>query len=134
MCWTFPLVPESTHLGAVPQPLVLVPYQAIFEEDRSSLPVKLYKSNDHFQNFIDSIRSGKESITPCETAHRSASVGHLCNIALNTRRTINWNPKTETITNDPNYTVNHNVKTGYQQHIFEVINDYSMRIYSGTPA
>ena len=74
--------------------------QGIFEEDRSSLPVRLYKSNDHFQNFIDSIRSGKESITLCETAHRSASVGHLCNIAMYTGRTINWDPKTETITND----------------------------------
>ena len=78
--------------------------QGIFEEDRSSLPVKLYKSDDHFQNFIDSIRSGKESITPCETAHRSASVGHLCNIAMYTGRTINWDPKTETMTNDPEAT------------------------------
>ena len=52
------------------------------------------------QNFIDSIRSGKESITPCETAHRSASVGHLCNIAMRTGRTINWNPETEEILDD----------------------------------
>ena len=78
--------------------------QGIFEEDRSSLPVRLYKSDDHFQNFIDSIRSGKESITPCETAHRSASVGHLCNIDMYTGRTIKWNPKTETNTNDPEAT------------------------------
>jgi len=76
----------------------------IFEEDRSNLPIKLYKSENHFKNFIDSIRSGKEAIAPCETAHRSASVGHLCNIAMYTGRTIKWDPKTETIEDDPEAT------------------------------
>ena len=74
--------------------------EGIFDEDRSKFSKKLYKSDDHYQNFIDSIRSGKESITPCETAHRSASVGHLCNIAMRTGRTINWNPETEEILED----------------------------------
>ena len=74
--------------------------EGIFDEDRSKFSKKLYKSDDHYQNFIDSIRSGKESITPCETAHRSASVGHLCNIAMRTGRTINWNPETEEILDD----------------------------------
>lgn len=74
--------------------------QGIFEADRTNLELKLYKSDDHFQNFIDSIRSGKESITPCETAHRSASVGHLCNIAMYTGRTIKWDPEKEIIIND----------------------------------
>ena len=78
--------------------------KGIFEKDSKTLPVKLYKSDDHFQNFIDCIRSGKESITPCETAHRSASVGHLCNIAMYTGRTIRWNSKEEKILNDPEAT------------------------------
>ncbi|MGZ8894113.1 MAG: Gfo/Idh/MocA family protein, partial [Candidatus Aminicenantales bacterium] len=39
--------------------------------------VRLYKSRDHQQNFLDCIRSRGKTITPAETAHRSASVGHL---------------------------------------------------------
>ena len=73
----------------------------IFEEDRSNLDIKLTKSDNHWRNFIDSVRSGKEAIAPCETAHRSASVGHLCNIAMYTGRTIQWDPKRERILDDP---------------------------------
>jgi predicted dehydrogenase len=60
-----------------------------------------YKSNDHAANFIESIRSRRETITPAETAHRSASVGHLGHIALQTGKTIQFDPVSETITNDP---------------------------------
>lgn len=73
----------------------------VFETDRNELKKKLYKSDDHWQNFIDCVRSGNETITPCETGHRSASVGHLANIAMYTGRTIKWNPKTEKIAGDP---------------------------------
>ncbi|MBI2424010.1 MAG: Gfo/Idh/MocA family oxidoreductase [Candidatus Hydrogenedentes bacterium] len=73
----------------------------IFKEDRSGLKTPLYKSGNHWKNFIDCVRSGAETITPCETAHRSASVGHLCNIAMYTGRTIAWDPESETIANDP---------------------------------
>jgi hypothetical protein len=34
-------------------------------------------------------------------AHRSASIGHLGQIAMLTGRKIAWNPATETIINDP---------------------------------
>ncbi|MCX6560179.1 MAG: Gfo/Idh/MocA family oxidoreductase [Candidatus Aminicenantes bacterium] len=63
--------------------------------------IKLYHSRDHFQNFVDCVRSRAATITPCETAHRSASVGHLGVIAIETGRTIKWDPVTETILGDP---------------------------------
>lgn len=62
---------------------------------------RLYKSRDHYQNFLDCIRSRALTITPAETAHRSASVGHLGVIAIETGRTIKWDPATETIIGDP---------------------------------
>lgn len=61
----------------------------------------LYKSDDHMANFVECIRSRKETITTAETGHRSASVGHLALIAIETGRKIKWDPKTETIINDP---------------------------------
>jgi predicted dehydrogenase len=62
---------------------------------------KLYHSRDHFQNFLDCIRSRALTIAPAEVAHRSASVGHLGVIAIETGRKIKWDPATETIIGDP---------------------------------
>ena len=62
--------------------------------------IKLYKSDNHWVNFVECIKSRKPTITPAETAHRSASIGHLCNVAMYTGREIDFCPKTETIKND----------------------------------
>ena len=62
---------------------------------------RLYRSRDHAQNFLDCVRSRAETIAPAEVAHRSASVGHLGVIAIETGRTIKWDPATETIIGDP---------------------------------
>ncbi len=61
---------------------------------------QVYCSDDHWRNFIDCVKDRRTSITPCEAAHRSASVGHLSHIAMRTGRTIHWDPATETIRND----------------------------------
>jgi len=63
--------------------------------------IRLYHSDDHHGNFIECVKSRKETITPCEIAHRSASVGHLCNIAIYTGRKIHWDPEKEEIIGDP---------------------------------
>jgi hypothetical protein len=62
---------------------------------------RLYRSRDHYQNFLDCVRSRGETITPIETAHRSASVGHLGVITIELGRKIRWDPETETILDDP---------------------------------
>jgi predicted dehydrogenase len=63
--------------------------------------IKLYQSNDHYQNFLACVKTRKTTITPAETAHRSASVGHLGVIAIETGRRIHFDPETETVKNDP---------------------------------
>jgi predicted dehydrogenase len=63
--------------------------------------IKLYHSKDHYQNFLDCVKSRALTITPCEVAHRSASVGHLGVIAIETGHKIKWDPATETIIGDP---------------------------------
>ena len=73
---------------------------SVLEETIGEDEIHLYKSSDHFANFINCVKSRKETITPCETAHRSASVGHLCNVAIYTGRKIRWNPKKEVIVDD----------------------------------
>jgi predicted dehydrogenase len=62
---------------------------------------RLYFSRDHHGNFLDCVRNRQVTITPAEVAHRSASVGHLGQIAMLTGRRIKWDPDTETILDDP---------------------------------
>jgi predicted dehydrogenase len=63
--------------------------------------IRLYRSRDHYQNFLDCVRSRAKTITPAETAHRSASVGHLSVAAMEVGRKIKWDPATETVIGDP---------------------------------
>ncbi|MDO5319558.1 MAG: Gfo/Idh/MocA family oxidoreductase [bacterium] len=60
-----------------------------------------FESNGHHRDFIDAVKTRETTSACAEIAHRSASVGHLCQIALLTGRTINWNPETEQIVGDP---------------------------------
>ncbi|AQQ71567.1 Inositol 2-dehydrogenase [Limihaloglobus sulfuriphilus] len=60
----------------------------------------VYVSTDHMGNFLECIKTRKKTITPIETAHRSASVGHLCQAAILTGRKIRFNPETEQILDD----------------------------------
>jgi hypothetical protein len=57
----------------------------------------LYKSTDHIGNFLECVRSRKETITPVEVAHRSISAGLLGEIAMTTKQTIKWDPDKEQI-------------------------------------
>jgi hypothetical protein len=63
--------------------------------------IRLYKSDNHYQNFIDCIRSGKKTIAPVEVAYRAISVGLLGEIAMTTGQTIKWDPDKEVIIGNP---------------------------------
>ncbi len=58
------------------------------------------KSPGHWRQFIDCVKNRATTITPAETAHRSASIGHLCRVAIDTGRKIKWDPANERIVGD----------------------------------
>jgi predicted dehydrogenase len=62
--------------------------------------IHLYPSANHYRNFIDCIKSRAETAAPVEVGHRSASVCHLGNIAMQLKRRIQWDPEKEQIIND----------------------------------
>jgi len=62
--------------------------------------IHLYRSDNHFRNFIDCVLSRKEPIAPIETAHRSITIGHLGNISLRLGRDLKWDPVKEAIISD----------------------------------
>ena len=63
--------------------------------------VHLYRSNNHWGNFIECVRSRKETITPIEPAQRAISVAHLGNIAMQLERKVKWDPARERFVDDP---------------------------------
>ena len=62
--------------------------------------IHLYKSDDHFRNFIDCVISRKEPIAPAEVAHRSITIAHLGNIAMILGRDLKWDPDKEKVIDD----------------------------------
>ena len=54
----------------------------------------------HQLNFIEAVRNRTDPLVPVETGHSSCTVCTLGNIALALKRTIFWDPVTETFTND----------------------------------
>jgi len=59
------------------------------------------RSPGHQRNFIDCVKTRDTTLAPAEIAHRSASIGHLGQIAMLTGRKIAWNPDKEQIVGDP---------------------------------
>ncbi|MBT3380642.1 MAG: Gfo/Idh/MocA family oxidoreductase [Lentisphaerae bacterium] len=56
---------------------------------------RLYRSPDHAQNFIDCVRSRRQTITPAEIAHRATSTALLSGIACKLERPLRWDPEAE---------------------------------------
>ncbi len=68
------------------------------------IKTRLFDSPGHHRNFLDCVKSRQPTITPVETAHRSAIPGHLALIAFLLGRPIKWDPVKEEILNDPEAT------------------------------
>lgn len=60
---------------------------------------RLYRSDDHHDNFLDCVRTRRRPICDAETGHRSATVCHLGNIAMLTGERLTWDPQKEVFTN-----------------------------------
>ncbi len=57
-------------------------------------------SDNHFQNWIDCVKSRAKPIADVEIGHRSATVCHLGNIAIRTGKKIVWDSEREVIPGD----------------------------------
>ncbi len=54
----------------------------------------------HQLNFIEAVKSRQDPVVPVEIAHSSCTVCTLGNIACDLKRTIKWDPETETFVDD----------------------------------
>ena len=61
---------------------------------------KAYSSPGHQRNFVDCVKSRKESVAPAENGHRSITPGHLGRISAKLGRPLKWDPEKEVILGD----------------------------------
>ena len=60
----------------------------------------LYRSNDHYQDWIDAIKNRTKPISDVETGHRTATVCNIVNIAYDLERPLKWSPEQERFIDD----------------------------------
>jgi len=75
--------------------------RSILRESMKAGDTRLYRSPDHAQNFVDCIRSRRQTITPAEIAHRATSTPLLGGIACKLERPLRWDPDAEVFPEDP---------------------------------
>jgi len=61
---------------------------------------RLLQSPNHYQNFIDAVRSRTTPASPIDSAVQSDFVSHLSDLAIRTARKIQWDPVKEAIIGD----------------------------------
>lgn len=72
----------------------------ILEQPLEAKGFRAYPSTNHHQNWLDCLRSRKETICPAEVGHRSATICHLGNIGYRLHRPLRWDPNTEQFAGD----------------------------------
>jgi len=60
----------------------------------------LYKSDNHYQDWIGAIKKRTKPISDVETGHRTSSLCNLANIAYELQRHLKWDPKKEQFIGD----------------------------------
>ncbi|MHC4404375.1 MAG: Gfo/Idh/MocA family oxidoreductase, partial [Planctomycetota bacterium] len=73
---------------------------AISQEPIGEGDVRLYKSDHHFQNWIDCIKSREKPVADVQSGHRACTICHLANIARRVGRTLPWDPVQEIFPGD----------------------------------
>lgn len=79
----------------------LVTEPAELARERTAHEYRLRKSDDHFQDFLECVRTRAATVAPVEPAHSSIAVAHLGTIAMRLGRRLRWDPAAERILDDP---------------------------------
>jgi predicted dehydrogenase len=74
--------------------------KSLLESKIGPSDVHLIESPNHYQNFVDAVKSRKQPVSNLVDAVRSDIISQLCDIAIRTKRKITWDPKKEVIVGD----------------------------------
>lgn len=73
--------------------------RGILDSEISANEIHLYNSDNHHGNWLECIKSRKETISPVEVGHRSCTVCLISHIAMKVPGLLYWDPETERFSN-----------------------------------
>lgn len=73
---------------------------ALLKEPIGAGEIRLYRSRNHMANFLECIRERKLPASDIATGHRSTTIGNIGMIAMQLRRTLDWDPVKEEFPGD----------------------------------
>ena len=78
--------------------------------------LRVYHSDDHYEDWINAIKKRTQPICDAETGHRSSSVCNLANIAYQIGRPLRWDPEKEKFAKnkDANRLLGYKPRKGYK--------------------
>ncbi len=62
--------------------------------------IHLYRSDNHYRDFLDCVKTRKDPAAPVEIAHRTGSICHIGTIAVLLGRNLKWDPRGERFVDD----------------------------------
>ena len=80
--------------------VLLAKPEKILRETIGENEINLYRSRDHFRNFLDCVNNRTAPVADVGIGHRSATICHLGNIAMFLGRKVQWDPKVERFVGD----------------------------------
>ncbi|MBN2089965.1 Gfo/Idh/MocA family oxidoreductase [candidate division KSB1 bacterium] len=75
--------------------------ESLLRETFGPNEIHMPRSPGHHDDFLNCIKTRRKPFATAEIGHRTATICHLINIALITKRKLKWDPVSEQITNDP---------------------------------
>jgi predicted dehydrogenase len=76
------------------------PEELLKDTKYEELKVQLYKSNNHYRNFLDCVKTRQRPICDVSVGGHSVTVCHLGNIAYWLKRPLKWDPEKEEFVGD----------------------------------
>jgi hypothetical protein len=62
--------------------------------------IRLYRSSDHYTDFLNAMKTRKQPLSTVEIGHRTASLCMIVNLCYEFNRKLVWNPEKEEFSND----------------------------------
>jgi hypothetical protein len=74
--------------------------EGLTEVELKDSDTPLYRSDDHYQDWIDAIKKRTRPVSDVETGHRTSSLCNIVNIGYALERTLVWKPSHERFADD----------------------------------
>jgi hypothetical protein len=74
--------------------------EGILKEQIGDGEVRLYKSRDHFGNWIECVKSRERPVSDLAIGHKTTNLCNIGNIAMQLQRRLAWDPVQERFADD----------------------------------